>query len=43
VELVVYPGEGHGLSTYENRLAKMEWDLKWFETHLLEKTNGDGQ
>jgi dipeptidyl aminopeptidase/acylaminoacyl peptidase len=34
VELVVYPGEGHGLSTYENRLAKMEWDLAWFGKYL---------
>ena len=41
VELVVYPGEGHGLSTYENRLAKMEWDLAWFGRHLLGEENGD--
>jgi dipeptidyl aminopeptidase/acylaminoacyl peptidase len=34
VELVVYPGEGHGLTTYENRKAKMEWDLAWFERYL---------
>lgn len=34
VELVVYPGEGHGLSTQENRLAKMKWDLAWFEKYL---------
>ncbi|MGB2986075.1 MAG: S9 family peptidase [Phycisphaerae bacterium] len=33
-ELVVYPGEGHGLTTYENRKAKMEWDLAWFERYL---------
>ena len=33
-ELVVYPGEPHGLTTHENRLAKMEWDLAWFETYL---------
>ncbi len=37
VELVVYPGEGHGLSTYENRLAKMKWDLAWFDKYLLNK------
>lgn len=36
-ELVVYPGEGHGLSTYENRLAKMKWDLAWFDKYLLGK------
>jgi dipeptidyl aminopeptidase/acylaminoacyl peptidase len=35
VELVVYPGEAHGLSTYENRLAKMKWDLAWFDKYLL--------
>jgi len=34
-ELVVYPGEPHGLTTHENRLAKMKWDLAWFEKYLL--------
>ncbi len=34
-ELVVYPGEGHGLTTYEHRKAKMEWDLAWFERYLV--------
>ena len=34
-ELVVYPGAAHGLSTYEHRKAKMEWDLAWFERHLM--------
>lgn len=34
-ELVVYPGEGHGLTTYKHRKAKMEWDVKWFEHHVL--------
>jgi dipeptidyl aminopeptidase/acylaminoacyl peptidase len=33
-QLVVYPGEPHGLTTHENRLAKMEWDLAWFERWL---------
>ena len=33
-ELVVYPGEGHGLTTYEHRKAKMEWDLAWFDRYL---------
>jgi len=37
VELVVYPGEPHGLTTHENRLAKMKWDLAWFDKYL-----GDG-
>jgi len=34
-ELVVYPGEPHGLTTHENRLAKITWDLAWFEKYLL--------
>jgi dipeptidyl aminopeptidase/acylaminoacyl peptidase len=33
-ELVVYTGEPHGLTKYSNRLAKMEWDLAWFEKYL---------
>jgi len=33
-QLVVYPGEPHGLTTHENRLAKMEWDLAWFARYL---------
>ncbi len=40
-ELIVYPGEGHGLTTHENRKAKMEWDLAWFDKYLLNKSNGD--
>jgi dipeptidyl aminopeptidase/acylaminoacyl peptidase len=39
VELVVYPGEPHGLTTHENRLAKMKWDLAWFDKHLKEVSN----
>ncbi|MCP4292287.1 MAG: S9 family peptidase [bacterium] len=34
-ELIVYPGEPHGLTTHENRLAKITWDLAWFEKYLL--------
>jgi len=37
VELVVYPGEPHGLTTHENRLAKITWDLAWFDKYLLGK------
>jgi dipeptidyl aminopeptidase/acylaminoacyl peptidase len=33
-ELVVYPGEPHGLGRLSNRIAKMEWDLAWFEKYL---------
>jgi dipeptidyl aminopeptidase/acylaminoacyl peptidase len=36
-ELLVYPGESHGLMKYKNRKAKMVWDLAWFERHLLGK------
>ncbi|MCZ6681850.1 MAG: S9 family peptidase [Planctomycetota bacterium] len=36
-QLVVYPGEGHGLTKYANRKAKMEWDAAWFDRHLLGK------
>ena len=43
VELIVYPDEPHGLTTYENRLAKMEWDLAWFDKYLLGVLNGDGE
>jgi dipeptidyl aminopeptidase/acylaminoacyl peptidase len=34
-ELLVYPGEPHGLSKYSSRKAKMEWDLAWFERYIL--------
>ena len=33
-ELVIYSGEGHGLSQYDHRKAKMEWDLAWFNKYL---------
>ena len=33
-ELVVYPGEPHGLTKMSNRRAKMEWDLAWFDKYL---------
>lgn len=33
-ELVVYPGEPHGLSKYSHRKAKMDWDLAWFDKYL---------
>ncbi len=36
-ELVVYPGEPHGLAKYDSRLAKMKWDLAWFDKHVLGK------
>jgi dipeptidyl aminopeptidase/acylaminoacyl peptidase len=33
-ELLVYPGEPHGLTRYKNRKAKMEWDLAWFDRYI---------
>ncbi len=33
-ELLEYPGEPHGLTKLSNRIAKMEWDLAWFEKYL---------
>jgi len=35
-ELVQYPGEPHGLTKYRNRLAKMHWDLAWFDKYVLQ-------
>jgi len=40
-ELLVYPGEPHGLTTARNRLAKMTWDLAWFDRYILGKTEMD--
>lgn len=34
-ELVIYPGEGHGLTTMKHRRAKMEWDHAWFDHWVL--------
>jgi len=36
-ELVVYPGEPHGLANYDHRQAKMEWDPAWFDRYVLGK------
>ncbi len=36
-ELLVYPGESHGVMKYSNRKAKMEWDLAWFEKYIRDK------
>ena len=36
-ELIMYPDEGHGLTTYKHRRAKLEWDLAWFEKYVLKK------
>ena len=36
--LLVYPGAGHGLTVYNHRKAKMEWDLAWLDRYVLGKT-----
>ncbi|MBI1914930.1 MAG: S9 family peptidase [Planctomycetes bacterium] len=36
-ELLVYPGEEHGIMKYSSREAKMRWDLAWFDRHILGK------
>jgi dipeptidyl aminopeptidase/acylaminoacyl peptidase len=36
-ELIVYPGEGHGIAKYRNRQAKMEWDLAWLDRYVMGK------
>ncbi len=36
-ELIVYPGEGHGLTKYRNRQAKLEWDLAWLDRYVMGK------
>ncbi len=33
-QLVVYPGEGHGLGKRAHREAKLRWDVAWFERHV---------
>ena len=40
-ELIVYPGEPHGLTTHENRLAKITWDVAWFEKYLKGEEAGN--
>jgi dipeptidyl aminopeptidase/acylaminoacyl peptidase len=34
-ELIIYPGAGHGLTKYSHRKAKISWDVKWFNNHVL--------
>jgi dipeptidyl aminopeptidase/acylaminoacyl peptidase len=37
-ELVMYPGQGHGLMTYSDRKAKLAWDIAWFDKYVLGKS-----
>lgn len=43
VELIVYPGEPHGLTTHENRLAKIKWDIAWFDKYLMGKGSKEAE
>lgn len=36
-ELIVYPGEAHGLMKYRSRRAKLDWDLAWLRRHVTGK------
>jgi dipeptidyl aminopeptidase/acylaminoacyl peptidase len=40
-ELIVYPGAGHGLTKYSHRKAKLLWDHRWFNHHVLGKVDED--
>ncbi len=42
VELLVYPGQGHGLGTPTFRAAKMAWDRAWLDQHVLGIAPGEG-
>lgn len=33
-ELIVYPGEGHGLSRQAHRAARVAWDEAWFDWYV---------
>lgn len=39
--LLVYPGQGHGLSKLSMRKAKLEWDLAWFKRYVLGETGNE--
>jgi len=41
-ELLVYPGAGHGLTTYKHRNAKLLWDIAWFDHYLGVAPSEDG-
>lgn len=42
-ELVIYPDEGHGLTKMSHRRAKLEWDMKWFEHHVLGRSASEDE
>jgi dipeptidyl aminopeptidase/acylaminoacyl peptidase len=34
-ELVIYPGQGHGIMQMTQRRCKVEWDLHWLDKYVL--------
>ncbi len=34
-ELVIYPGQGHGLTKHSFRKAKLDWDIAWIKKYVL--------
>ena len=36
-EMIVYPGSGHGPVKKSHRLAKITWDMAWFDKWVLGK------
>lgn len=36
-ELVVYPGQGHGITKLTYRKAKMGWDIAWMKKYVLDQ------
>ncbi len=39
VVLLTYPGAGHGLTIADHRVGKLEWDIAWFDHHVLGEEN----
>src|SRR5262245_39479405 len=37
-ELLIYPGEPHGLTKYKNHEALWAWNMAWMEKYTLKKT-----
>jgi dipeptidyl aminopeptidase/acylaminoacyl peptidase len=35
-ELILYPGQGHGITKMTQRRCKMEWDIAWFKKYVLQ-------
>ncbi len=42
-QLIVYPKEAHGLTSYKSRKTKMAWDLAWFDRYIKGKGRPAGK